>query len=111
MLAMEREKLLLEARAAAQRNEVAADVASGRKLMKEIGFELTQIFAGLALYYRPLIDGSNPNADEANDGVSCDIRRLRGRFAVPPRDWTLAMHGEVRSLLARREVMTSPSPP
>jgi hypothetical protein len=53
MLATEREKLLLEARAAAQRNEVAEAVASGRKLMKEIGFGLAHQFAGLAEFFRP----------------------------------------------------------
>ena len=64
MLATGRETLLLEARAAAQRNEAATAVASGPKLMKELGFELTQIFAEMALYYRPLLDRTNPKADQ-----------------------------------------------
>lgn len=92
---IERERIVqLEAeRAALQAQADAADgdralvaQASGRKLMKEIGFELTQLAAGLTAYYQPwpgweqardaegkvIVDGlgrprlrnANPNFDE-----------------------------------------------
>jgi hypothetical protein len=74
MLAAEREKLLLEVRVALEKSEVAQDEVSGRKLMKEIGFDLAQQFAGLAAFYQPQwrVDpatgrtvNANPNFDEA----------------------------------------------
>jgi len=88
-LAAERAALQAEAEAKAGTavGEMVAAQASGRKLMKEIGFELTQLAAGLMAYYQPwpqweqardaegrlIVDGlgrprlrnANPNYDES----------------------------------------------
>ncbi len=68
---------LAELEAAAARGASAIEVAgiTGRKLMKETGFELVQLTAGLVAYYQPWpqwimgpdgkIKNANPNFDEA----------------------------------------------
>lgn len=74
-LAVERERLLLEARAAEGDRALRGAVAQGRKLMKELGFDLTQLAAGLAAFYQPhpqwqqdpasgKLVNANPNFDE-----------------------------------------------
>ena len=74
MLDAERERRMLEARAEQGAREIKEAVASGRKLMKEIGFDLAHQFAGLAEFFRPQwsVDpatgrmvNANPNFDEA----------------------------------------------
>jgi hypothetical protein len=49
----QRERLLIEARAAEGERAIQAAAASGKKLMKEIGFEVAQLFAGLAAVHQP----------------------------------------------------------
>jgi hypothetical protein len=73
MLAVERARLLQEARADTAKQEIAKAAAEGRQLMKEIGFEFAQMFAGIAGFYQPgrIVPGpdgkpvpSNPYYDE-----------------------------------------------
>lgn len=74
-LAAERERLLLEAKASEGERLIKESQAQGRKLMKEIGYDLAHLFAGLAAFYQPYpqwrIDpatnkpaNANPNFDE-----------------------------------------------
>ena len=71
-LAAERERLLMEARAEEMTREVREAAAGGKKLMKEIGFTLTHVAAGLVAYFEPrYVHGeagqpmqTNPNYDE-----------------------------------------------
>jgi hypothetical protein len=74
-LGMERERLLLEAKAAEGERAIKEAAAQGRKLMKHIGFDLAHLFAGLAAFYQPYPQwrqdpasgkavNANPNFDE-----------------------------------------------
>lgn len=76
LLAAEREKLMLEARANEGTRAIKEAQAAGRKLMKEIGFDLAHLFAGVAAYYQPYgqwsrdpvtgkVANANPNFDES----------------------------------------------
>jgi hypothetical protein len=73
ILALERAKALEEAKAAGVVQELEEAKASGRKLMKEIGFDFAHVFAGLAEFYRPFPQwtvirravNTNPNYNEA----------------------------------------------
>lgn len=53
LLAEERARLLLEARAQEGEKALKEAAAQGRKLMKEIGFDLANIFAQFAAYHQP----------------------------------------------------------
>jgi hypothetical protein len=64
MAQLEAEKAALLAAAEKGKSEVLAAQASGKKLMKDIGFELAQLFTAMAAYHQPHPTGGNPNANE-----------------------------------------------
>lgn len=61
-LAMERAEL--EKKAQAGKNELLAAQAQGKKLLKDMGFELAQLFYSMAAYYQPDPNGRNQHANE-----------------------------------------------